>query len=243
MKKNIYIGLALFLCTVVSGFGGTATFDHSIFNKLLAKNVAAGKIKYSAFKTDTNFAKYLVFLENAKVENLSKTEQLAFWVNAYNACVIKNVIDNSGIKKPTDVKGFFDAKKFKVAGKNLTLNEIENDNVRAKFKEPLIHFGLVCGAISCPPIVNKAYSGKTVLSMLAVNAKFYLAGKQNSVNEDKKVLSLSKIFEWYAKDFGDKKSLLGFLQKYGTKQMQDFIKANPDPKIEYLEYDWSINSK
>ncbi|MBL0331543.1 MAG: DUF547 domain-containing protein [Chlorobiota bacterium] len=242
MNKFTFNFITFFISTSIL-IAGNGIYDHSAFNKLLSKTVSNGKIKYSVFKSDTNFTNYLTSLEKAKPEDLSKNEQLAFWINAYNACVIKNVLDNFGIKKPTDVKGFFDVKKFKIANKNLTLNEIENDIVRAKFKEPLVHFGLVCGAVSCPPIVNKVYTGKTVMAMLSTNAKNYLASSQNKLDEAKKTIYLSKIFEWYSKDFSDKKGEIEFLKKYGTKGMQDFIKVNTDVIIDYMEYNWSLNGK
>ena len=220
-----------------------ATFDHSKFNTLLGQAVSGGKVDYGKFKGNPEFTAYLAALQSANLSSLSGNEELAIWINAYNACTIKNVLDNPGMRKPTDVKGFFDAKKFNVAGRSLTLNQIENDVVRKKFKEPLIHFGLVCAARSCPPIINKAYSGKNVQSLLASNAKAYLASKQNRYDAATNTLSLSKIFEWYRVDFGGESGLKEFVKKYGTAEMKAGLTANPNVKIASLEYDWTLNSK
>lgn len=240
------IVLLLYLFTVGSigvAVAGNGTFDHSKFNTLLSQAVSGGKIDYSKFKGNAEFSAYLAALQAADPSTLSNNEQLAFWINAYNASTIKNVLDNPGMRKPTDVKGFFDAKKFTVAGRSLTLNQIENDVVRKKFKEPLIHFGLVCAARSCPPIINKAYTGKNVKSLLASNAKTYLAGKQNRYDAASNTLSLSKIFEWYREDFGGESGLKEFVKKYGTAEMKAGLTANPNAKIVSLEYDWTLNSK
>lgn len=125
--KQIFIILLLALSyTNGESNNSRAFFDHSLFNKLLSKNVnSVGMVNYEAFKKSRKFEEYLNNLKNAEINNLSKSEKLAFYINAYNAFVIKNVIDHWGISSPMDVKGFFDKIKFSLAGDKLTLNEIE----------------------------------------------------------------------------------------------------------------------
>ncbi len=219
-----------------------ATFDHSNFNSLLATAVSNGRVNYSAFRNNASFGAYLTSLEGAKVAGLTRDEQLAFWINAYNACVIKNVLDHPGMKKPTDITGFFDATKFRVAGRLVTLNNIENDIIRPTFKEPLIHFGLVCAARSCPPLVNKAYTGTNVRQTLRQNATRYLASNSNRFDVGTKTLWLSKIFEWYAGDFGGTTGTMKFVGQYGTAQMKSAI-AGGGVNVKYLEYDWTLNGR
>jgi hypothetical protein len=238
------------LAALVLGFGATALqarrdvtpgFDHAKFGALLATAVANGRVDYARFKNNADFTAYLASLENAQIAAMPANDQLAFWINAYNACVIKNVLDNPGMRKPVDVKGFFDARKFKVAGKQLTLNDIENNMVRAKFKEPLIHFGLVCAALNCPPLLAKVYTGKDVRAQLARNATAYLASRYNRYDSRTGTIMLSKIFDWYKADFGGDSGLKEFLKKYGTAEMKTALAGNV--KIGYLEYDWTLNSK
>jgi len=219
------------------------TFDHSKFDRLLAAAVANGRVDYSKFKNNADFKAYLASIETASPSSLGNDEALAFWVNAYNALVIKNVLDNPGMRRPTDVQGFFDAKKFKAAGKMLTLNDIENNVIRKQFKEPLIHFGLVCAARSCPPLLSSAYKGSNVKAKLAQNATAYLASQYNRYDAKTNTLTLSKIFEWYKGDFGGDAGIRTFVKKYGTKQMKDGLAASPNATIKYMEYDWAINSK
>ncbi len=237
MPASVVIALALFSQSIAA----PATFDHSRFSRLLSGAVANGRVDYAKFRGNKEFAAYLASIESASVASLSGDEQLAFWINAYNALVIKNVLDNPGMKRPTDVKGFFDGKKFKVAGSSLTLNEIENKMIREKFNEPLIHFGLVCAARSCPPLLPQAYSGATVRSQLASNASAYLASPYNRFDAAGNTLSLSKIFEWYKGDFGDERGVRKFAKKNGTAQMKSSI--NADTKVTYMEYDWTLNGK
>lgn len=223
--------------------GAPQEFDHSRFQRLLSVAVANGRVDYGRFRNNTDFAAYLTSLEKASVGSLSTDEQLAFWINAYNALTIRNVLDNPGMKKPIDIKGFFDGRKFKVAGKLLTLNDIENTVIRAQFREPLIHFGLVCAARSCPPLLPNAYSARTVRAQLAKNASAYLASEYNSYDSRSGMLVLSKIFDWYKSDFGGDAGLRTFVKTYGTPQMQKALTATPNMKITFMEYDWTVNQK
>ena len=219
------------------------TFDHSKFHRILASSVASGRVDYAKFRGNADFNAYLSSIENARVTSLPADEQLAFWINAYNALVIRNVLDNPGMKRPTDVKGFFDGKKFKAAGRMVTLNDIENKIIRPQFKEPLIHFGLVCAARSCPPLLPKAYTGATVRRLLADNARAYLASQYNGYDRAKNTLTLSKIFEWYKEDFGGDAGIRRFAKEYGTREMKEGLAAAPNAKLAFMEYDWTINSR
>ncbi|MGE3801870.1 MAG: DUF547 domain-containing protein [Candidatus Kapaibacterium sp.] len=230
---------------VSPGDGDQVPYNPATFDQLLSSNVANGRVDYSAFKKSEAFASFLESLASADPSSMSTDGQLAFWINAYNAMVIKNVNDNPGIKQPLDVAGFFEKKTFTVAGKSLTLNDIENNIVRPTFKEPLIHFGLVCAALSCPPLIPKAYTAENVRSLLAENARKYLADtKQNKWDAKTKTLSLSKIFEWYKVDFGDNDAgLIAFAKQYGPESMKSGLEAAGNAKVKFLEYDWTLNKK
>jgi hypothetical protein len=216
-------------------------FDHAKFDALLSSAVSGGRVDYAKFRASSDFTAYLASLENASVASLSTDEQLAFWINAYNALVIRNVLDNPGMKRPVDVKGFFDGRKFKVAGRSLTLNDIENTMIRAKFHEPLIHFGLVCAARSCPPLGNRAFAGRTVRAQLARNAAAYLASPYNRYDASHNRLELSKIFDWYKGDFGGDAGIREFVKKYGTPQMKSGVSSST--AVGFMEYDWTLNAR
>ena len=220
-------------------------YSPALFDQLLKKNVSNGRVDYASFSKSAEFVRFLQSLVTANPSKMSKNEQLAFWINAYNALVIKNVNDNPGIKQPLDVDGFFDKKQFAVAGKTLTLNDIENTIIRPTFKEPLIHFGLVCAAVSCPPLITKAYTGENVRSLLAENARNYLAdSKQNKWDGSSSTLSLSKIFEWYKADFGDSDAgLIAFAKQYGPSSMKSGLESESGANVKFLEYDWKLNRK
>lgn len=221
-------------------------FDPGPLDGKLKKYVANGKVDYAGFKSDPEFASIVSAIETADPDAMaSDDERLAFWINAYNVIVIKNVNANPGIAQPLDVDGFFDKVKFTVAGKQLTLNDIENTIIRPTFKEPLIHFGLVCAARSCPPLIATAYTAENVRSQLAANARAYLAdAAQNKYVKGTKTLSLSKIFEWYKIDFGnDDAGLIAFAKQYGPEAMVAGLGDGRGVKVKFLEYDWTLNKK
>jgi hypothetical protein len=220
-----------------------AAFDHSRFNAILATAVSGGRVDYAKFKNNASFNAYLASLGTASVASLPGDEQLAFWINAYNAFVIKNVLDNPGMRRPTDVTAFFDVKKFKAAGRTLSLNDIENTIIRKQFRTPLIHFGLVCAARSCPPLLPSAYSGATVRAQLARNASAYLASQYNRYDASTQTLSLSKILDWYKDDFGGEAGIKTFVKQYGTAAMKQALAAGPNVRVGYMEYDWTLNAK
>ncbi|MDB5036217.1 MAG: hypothetical protein JWQ98_3458 [Chlorobi bacterium] len=219
----------------------TGAIDHSAFGRVLASAAANGRVDYARFRGNADFAAYQASIGNASLRGASADEQMAFWLNAYNASVIRNVIDNPGMRRPIDVKGFFDARTFRIAGSTLTLNDMENRMLRERFREPLIHFGLVCAARSCPPLQPRTFDARTVRAQLARNATAYLASAYNRFDAATNTLTLSKIFDWYKGDFGGDAGIREFVKKYGTPAMRQRISSSTT--IAFMEYDWTLNSK
>ena len=177
-----------------------ANFDHTKFDKLLKKYVdEKGMVNYIAFRDNEDFDDYLNNITKANIDNLSDNDKLAFYINAYNATVIKNVLDHWPIESPLKVDGFFNKIKHKIAGKEMTLDELEHKHT-LKIDPVLPHFGLVCAAKSCPKLIPKAYDGKSVIKQLDENARFYLNDTENNyVDRDNKTLYLSEILSGFLK--------------------------------------------
>jgi len=210
--------------------------DHGVFHKLLQGNVSSkGKVNYAGIKSaEATLDGYLAALSNTKVSELSKSAQLAFWINAYNAFTLKKIVDNHPVNKITDLDGGkpWDKKWINIDGKTLSLNNIENDIIRPQFNEPRIHFAVNCAAKSCPPLLNKAWSAGNLNTFLEQQTRAFVNNAaHNQLSADK--IKISKIFEWYKEDFGD---LITFLNKYSD------VKINPDAQIEYNDYNWNLNS-
>ena len=168
-----------------------------------------------------------------------KNTQKAFLINAYNILVIKNVVDNYPISKPLDVPGFFDRKKFNVAGMSLTLSDIENKKIRPVYKDARTHFVLVCAAKSCPPIANYAITpSKMDAQLTTLTKKAMNRSSFTKVNADKKTVQLSQIFEWYKDDFmAEAKSLVAWVNQYRSTPIPSSYKQS------FYTCNWALNVK
>ncbi len=156
----------------------------------------------------------------------------AFYINAYNLLVIKQIVDLYPIASPNDVPGFFNETKFQIGPKNVTLNELENDILRKEFKDPRLHFALVCGALGCPPIGDFAYRPNNLDKQLDVQTKKAL--NSNFIYEKDGKIQLSQIFNWYKEDFGSKEEMLAFINSYRDV-------AFSSKSINHYPYDWRLN--
>lgn len=209
---------------------------HESFDNLLRKHISSsGKVNYSGFKSDEGkLDTYLASLEAMSPSGWSRKKTMAFWINAYNAYTIKLILKNHPVTKITDLHGGkpWDAKWIKLNGQTLSLNNIENDILRPTYKDARIHFAVNCAAKSCPPILNRAWTESNLNSNMEKQAKLFINNsKFNNISADK--VELSKIFEWYAGDFGD---LITYINKYST------TKVNANANVSYREYDWNLNN-
>lgn len=214
-------------------------FSHDTWNALLQKHVSStGRVNYKGFKSE--LAKLESYLESLSAtppqSSWSSNEQLAYWINTYNAFTVKLILDNYPATSITKLKGGkpWDAKWIKIGKQSYSLNNIENDIIRPRFKDARIHFAVNCAALSCPPLLNKAYIPSQLSAQLnSQTRKFINNPKYNTLTSD--AIKVSKIFEWYSSDFGS--SLIGYLNKYSNTPI------NADAKIQYLEYDWALNTQ
>lgn len=257
MKRFLFLALTLGLMTHCGQSASTdftaptssaKPIPHDAFNGLLKKYVDPnGLVNYKALKAnDTKtLDQYLDLVsKNAPGPDWSKDEKLAYWLNAYNAFTIKQIVD----KYPTESiisnqlqlvsgSGPFNKKYFKIGGKDMSLNNIEQDIIRKEFQEPRIHFALVCAAVSCPTLRNEAYTAAKLDQQLAEQAREFLNNpKKNAISKDK--VSISKIFDWYKDDFGKTdENVVKFINQYSK------TKADPQAKVSYQKYDWDLNDQ
>ena len=232
--------MIFFLCSTVIYADGI--FNHAAFNKLLNKHVSEeGFVDYEEFVNNSEFESYIEELSEINLKGFTDNEKLAFYINAYNALTIKNVVEKFPINSPMDVEGFFKKNKFEIAGEYLTLDEIEHEII-GKIEPLLMHFGLVCAAQSCPKLLTKVYRAENVYDQLKENAKVFLSDTtKNLIDTKSKTLYLSEIFKWFKSTFE---------QKYGTinkavailsggKNIDEFDGYN----IKYKKYNWKLNAK
>ncbi len=225
------------------------SFSHDLFDQVLQEHVdKEGRVNYTKLKANPEkLERYLDLLAVAKPTELPYNAQLAFWVNAYNALVIKGVIDHyptTSVRKVKWFGGFFSRLKFQVAGETYTLNQIEHGIIRTEFVDPRVHFILVCASTSCPPLENTAFSAETIEERLeTATFNFIQNPEQVRIDRVKRRVYLSKIFKWYDDDFMEGyEGVADFLTDYLPPEDAEFL-ASTDVKLHHLDYDWTLNDQ
>lgn len=240
MKKHILTALMM-LFAFSTTFAGTSGEFFSKADAFFKSNVSSsGGVYYASIKANPAELNELVdMIGSYAFKSADKKTQKAFLINAYNILVIKNVVDHYPIAKPLDVPGFFDRKKFNVAGMSLTLSDIENKKIRPVYKDARTHFVLVCAAKSCPPIANYAITpAKMDAQLNTLTKKAMNRSSFTKVNSDKKTVQLSQIFEWYKSDFlAEAGSEVEWVNKFRSEKIPTSYKKS------YYTYNWALNVK
>lgn len=200
------------------------------YQALAANAEAMGKLK--AF-TD--------MVATADTSSFSREEALAFYINAYNATTISEVLRLWPVTSVLKKEGFFDKTKHTIAGESLTLNELEAKKIREPFKEPRIHFLVNCASASCPYLVGEAITAANLETLLERQATEYVT-RTTVFPKGKKSFEISSIFDWYKDDFGGADGVRAFIASHVAADRRDFVsdKAN---KVAFFNYDWATNAR
>ena len=148
-------------------------------------------------------------------DTLSEDAYLAFYINAYNLLVIKGVVDRYPVANLEEIEGFFSTLKFTVAGESITLDEIEFKKLFEKRADPRFHFVLNCAAYSCPTLFNEAMKPEELEDQLNFAIQIVMDRDDYVlVNHDSKSVYVSKIFDWYQKDFTKTGTIRDFINEH-----------------------------
>lgn len=236
--------------------------DHSQWEELLKLYVRDdGKVDYDGFTKDkAKLEAYLATLAELDFTTLANDdERNALHINGYNAYTILAVVNevygkNSSVK---NIKGFWDKKKYRVAKRDLTLDEIEK---YSRDLDPRVHFAYNCASASCPKLQKFAFTGAKLQEQFDLVTKDFLADTERGLNidRDKKKIGISRLFLWYASDFKGNTSKssqyweivkgqftasvgVGFIK---TKVDDETKKLFEDKKYEvsFMDYSWELNS-
>lgn len=238
----------------------SSTFDHThaAWSAILAAHVADGRVDYKALAKDPKaLGAYVNGLESVKPAEYAKwkrEEQLAFWINAYNAYTMKRVLVSYPFEKVNELgeekKGPWEERTIRLGAlvpslesELLSLNDLENKILRPTFKDPRVHAAINCAAESCPPLRQEAYTADKLDKQLDEQVKAWLGNPRlNVFDAAKKELKLSSLFDWYAKDFVDDS---GSVEAWIGKRVGKDAKwiSQPDTKKSFLEYSWKLNDK
>ena len=248
------------------------TITYSSWAHSLAKYVAEdGMVNYGAWKNSRqdldSFIGSFEKITSNDYQDMSRDDRLALWINAYNAFTVKLILDHYPIKRsgfnmyPSNsirqIDGVWTKYRIKIAGRNVTLSDIENKILRTEFKEPLIHFAINCASISCPKLSTEPYIGSKIHVQLKQSARRFVNDQsRNRFDLSRRRVELSSIFQWYKDDFvaviTGKKPLSGrsLSETSVLKLIEGLVDggarkmlASNDFKISYLPYNWSLNER
>jgi len=240
--------LSVFFATGLMNTSWAAvTVDNSVYAELLKKYVKEGVVDYQGFKNEeTHLDQYLKVLEETDSSKLSRNEQLAFYVNAYNAWTIKLILSGyPGVKSIKEFGSIFKSpwkkKLARIDGEIVTLDHIEHGILRPKYKDPRVHFAINCASKGCPPLRSEPYRGEVLDQQLDEMARAFINDARRNRLEGK-TLYVSPIFKWFKEDFND--DIFGFFQEYAQGDLKKQLGSSSEEiKVKYLSYDWSLNGK
>ena len=219
--------------------------DYALFDEVLLYNVHNGYVDYDGIRAHPKFAEFLRQLgEPQATPPDSRPEELALYINAYNAFAIQGILD--GYSPATRLKRhrYFKSREYRLAGADITLDALEHQRLRP-LGDARIHFAIVCAAISCPRLASRAYLPETLDAQLdAATQRFINDHTRNRFDVALKTAFLSPIFEWFEADFAKN---AGSVPEFLAQQVDDTAvrAALLDGRLEvrYLPYDWDLNGR
>lgn len=238
--------LATVLNLTLSATAFAVSPDWSIYAQALQSVKAGNKhgvplnlVDYQSLKKSGQLEAAYQLIKTFPVATLAnREEKLAFYINAYNILALKMVLDHWPVDSIKDAGNLLSTVWKKTAGiiggQEVSLDAIENEVLRP-MGEPRIHFAIVCASVSCPDLRTEPYSADTLNAQLDDQAGLFLNNAKKGLNDDGKIIHVSKIFDWFENDFKEVGGIEAFIHQYRSGLSKSAIKAD-------IEYDWSLNS-
>jgi hypothetical protein len=246
MREALLLGIVLLLLISVSSVAADG-LDSSGWDELLRAHVAEGHVDYEGMMGDrAGLRGYLAGVATADTSGWTRSEQMAFWINAYNALMVEAVLDHWPLESVLDIGRFLGIptlavfrEKHPVAGTELSLDDIEHRILRERFRDPRIHAALVCASISCPILASRAYRAERLDAQLDSAMRGFLEdpGRNRPTSRPPR---LSRIFRWYGDDF---RAASGTVWAYVRENLSPEVRSvlPPSAEVEFLPYDWGLN--
>lgn len=263
MARSAGAGVAVVVCSLALALAlaapaaraAAAPPDYRLWGELLARHYDPARgMDYRALKARDGAALQTLRRQLAEVdpEALSRPDQLAYWINLYNVSIVALVADRYPIESIRDLStdpivrlNVFKKPHVRVKGGALSLDEVEHERIRARFRDPRIHFAVNCAAESCPPIRTEPYVGARVDEQLDDQTRRFLAGPRGARLEERDgrvTVRVSKVMDWFAEDFerwaGGR---VAFLRKHLPPEQARRLAAARDVELEFDDYSWKLN--
>ena len=238
-----------------------AHVDHRAWQEILndylrEHDSGVNRFDYAALKANAGgtakLDSYLTYLQSFDPRTYSRSEQKAYWINFYNALTVQVVVDAYPVDSIKDISksllgklgrifgGPWDDVHAKVAGFDLTLNNIEHGILRPIWKDNRIHYAVNCASYGCPNLSATAFTAENTGELLDAGARAYVNHPRGVDFVDDDFLVISSIYKWYVADFGGtEKSVIEHLVTYADKALATRLRKFAG-SVDY-EYDWSLN--
>jgi hypothetical protein len=232
----------------------TATYDRLLAQYVVASPDGINRVRYAAWASNASdvdaLNAYVTSLERDRPSRMTRDQQLAHWINLYNAVTLQIVLENYPVRSIRDIRsqtldprgliGPWRTPRVTVEGRRLTLDQIENSILRPEFNEPRIHYAINCASIGCPNLAARAWRAETMDADLTAAARTYINhGRGVSIDSQGRI-RVSTIYRWFAADFGgDAESVLTHLRRFASPELQ--TRLAHATTISNYNYDWALN--
>ena len=233
----------------------TTRIDHAAWarflrNYLVTDRAGLNRVAYGDVTGEDRQAlrRYLDSLATAPVSALARREQLAFWINLYNALTVDVVLAHYPVASIRDIdispglfsNGPWGAALITVEGEALSLDDIEHRILRPIWRDPLIHYGVNFAAVGCPNLASTAFTAENAPLLLVEGAAIFVNDPRGARIAEDGDFVVSEMYDWYEEDFGDsEEGILAHLAQYAAEHLQAMLLGRDE--IDDWEFDWRLN--
>jgi hypothetical protein len=255
-RPILYRSLAVIAIVAFCAMPASASdpsIDLDLYAKLLESHtrpvdkLVQVEVDYQAFGRSAEFKRLAGQVRTAKPSQLTRDAKLAFWINAYNILTIELITKHYPLDGIKEIGSFFspvwDLEVATIEGRSISLGEIEHEILR-KMGEPRIHAAIVCASLSCPPLARTPFRPATLDQDLSTAMRTWLSNPEKgiAIDQEKRTIALSKIFDWFEEDFESRGGVLVAIEPYLPADAASWLRENGrNARIRYFQYDWSLN--
>lgn len=222
------------------GFALAQAIDPAPFDALLRANVKAGEVNYPGFQDAPTFKAYVRELSKP-VQHASRADELAYYINAYNALAIQGILDGLSPSSLLGRARYFKIKEWPLAGRTISLYDLEHKVLRP-LGEPRIHFAIICASRSCPFLRSEAYTAARLDPQLDEQTRAFVNDPfRNRFDQATRTAHLSEIFKWFDEDFRGAGSVQKYIARYVADPEIARDLAADRYRIHWIDYDWGLN--
>jgi hypothetical protein len=252
--RGVALALGLALAPAAAQAGDTAAYDQLLARYVVASYDGVNRVRYGAWHASQGDMRaldaYVASLERDPPSGLTREEQLAYWINLYNAVTLQIILENYPVDSIRDIRsrtldprgllGPWRTQRVTVEGRRLTLDQIEHAILRREFDEPRIHYAINCASIGCPNLKASAWRAETLNADLDAAARGYINHRRGVSVASNGRVTASRIYQWFAADFGGSEArVLEHMRHYAAPALRARLDGADD--ISRYAYDWSLN--